>query len=152
MRTKKQPIVLSPKLMANLQDYAGPQPVDVLIEKILNEWVEAQENPQKSALLLAKIEAFEARLALLEVKSAARPGKRKSKPAAKPLADGGRWLITKEAWERACERGCNQSRLAFSKLATAHPERLIAWDLKFLGASPSGNSRLASFQDLLWED
>jgi hypothetical protein len=148
----KQSFVLSPALVKRLANHTGPFSVDHLVETIVTDWVNAQEDPTQSELLLAKIAAFDARLTLLEGKSAYRPDKRKIKADSKPIADGGRWLITVDAWKLACKRGCTQTKPAFCKLAAAHPERLIAWDLKFLGANPTGNSRLASFQDLKWID
>ena len=71
-------------------------------------------------------------------------------PFTKPLADGGQWLITKEAWGLAQKRGCRRDYAAFSKFAKAHPDRLETWGIRHLGSNKSGDHRTASFQDLLW--
>ena len=72
-------------------------------------------------------------------------------PLTKPLADGGQWLLTNEAWKLAKKRGCRRGYASFAKHAKAHPDRIVAWGLRFLGSNKPGDHRRASFQDLLWE-
>ena len=70
-------------------------------------------------------------------------------PNGKPLADGGQWLSTSEAFEMARKRGCkHDKKTSFSKFAKAHPDRLDVWGLRYLGANKPGDQRTASFQDL----
>ncbi len=73
-------------------------------------------------------------------------------PDSKPLADGGQWLTTTEAWQLAKKRGCNRDYASFSKHAKAHPDRLDIWGIRFLGSNKPGDQRTASFQDLLWDE
>jgi predicted DNA-binding protein len=72
-------------------------------------------------------------------------------PDSKPLADGGQWLTTTEAWKLAQKRGCDRNYSSFSKHAKAHPDKLDVWGLRFLGSNKPGDQRTASFQDLLWD-
>ena len=73
-------------------------------------------------------------------------------PNGKPLADGGQWLSTSEAFEMARKRGCkHDKKTTFSKFAKAHPDRLDVWGLRYLGANNPGDQRTASFQDLRFE-
>ena len=117
--------------------------------------------------LVARVDAvdgrltdFEARLMALEGRSAPSPPIAvvlETKPVpppplTKPLADGGQWLITKEAWGLAQKRGCRRDYAAFSKFAKAHPDRLKPWGIRHLGSNKSGDQRTASFQDLRFED
>ena len=73
-------------------------------------------------------------------------------PDGKPLADGIQWLLTNEAWKLAQKRGCRRDYASFAKHAKAHPDRLEAWGLRFLGSNKPGDHRMASFQDLRFQD
>ena len=73
-------------------------------------------------------------------------------PLTKPLADGGQWLLTNEAWKLAKKRGCRRGYASFAKHAKAHPDRIGVLGLRFLGSNKPGDHRMASFQDLLWEE
>ena len=73
-------------------------------------------------------------------------------PNGKPLADGGQWLSTSEAYERARKRGCkHDKKTSFSKFAKAHPDRLDVLGLRYLGANKPGDQRTASYEDLRFE-
>ena len=115
----------------------------------------------KPSELAARVDAIEARLQAVEVRSvlslpiavvSPEPQTKKSPPPpdGKPLADGIQWLLTNEAWKLAQRRGCEQDYASFAKHAKAHPDRLDTWGLRFLGSNKPGDHRTASFQDLLW--
>ncbi|MBC7514914.1 MAG: ribbon-helix-helix protein, CopG family, partial [Alkalinema sp. FL-bin-369] len=95
----------------------------------------------KPSELAARVDSVDARLTDFEMRLMALEGRSPSSspepiavvletkpvpppPLTKPLADGGQWLITKEAWQLSQRRGCRRDYAAFSKFAKAHPDRL----------------------------
>lgn len=117
------------------------------------------EGSFKPSELMARADAVDARLTeidarLLELERSPPPpsSPKPPPPLTKPLADGGQWLVTKEAWQLSQRRGCRRDYAAFSKFAKAHPDRLGTWGIRHLGSNKSGDQRTASFQDLRFED
>jgi len=115
----------------------------------------------KPSELAARVDAVDARLTeidarLLELERSPEPPPSSPKPpppsSPKPLADGGQWLLTSQAWGLAQSRGYLRRYAAFSQSANAHPESLGVWGLRFLGSSKPGDRRKASFEDLLWAE
>ena len=122
----------------------------------------------KPSELAARVDAVDARLTeidarLLELERSPEPPPSSPKPPppsspkpppplTKPLADGGQWLLTSQAWSLAQSRGYLRRYAAFSQSANAHPDSLGVWGLRFLGSSKPGDRRKASFEDLLWAE
>ena len=117
------------------------------------------EGSFKPSELMARADAVDARLTeiesrLLELERSPSPqsSPKPPPPLTKPLADGGQWLLTSQAWSLAQSRGYLRRYAAFSQSANAHPESLGVWGLRFLGSSKPGDRRKASFEDLLWAE
>ena len=67
-------------------------------------------------------------------------------------ADGGRWLTTKDAWQRARGRGCTkENKDAFRSWANRNPgDAAKRYGLRRIERPPSKDNSLASFEDLRW--